>query len=179
MTGPAADWPVTLGAGLVTDLDQPIRREWLVTNGRGSYPFGTVAGIATRVYHGLLVVALDPPVGRTVLVSGMTEWATVAGERVALHTHEYIDRGVDEAGFSRLREFHLDGMLPVFTYGIGDVQVERRIWMAYGSPGCGSAAKQGHRTHPDCHQAADPGHRCQERLTTGPGCRRDAAEEQR
>lgn len=133
MTGHAADWPVTLGAGLVTDLDQAIGREWLVTNGRGSYAFGTVAGIATRVYHGLLVAALDPPVGRTVLVSGMTEWATVAGERVALHTHEYTDRGVDQAGFSRLRGFHLDGMLPVFTYGIGDVQVERRVWMAYGS----------------------------------------------
>ena len=34
---------------------------------------GTVAGIATRRYHGLLVAALTPCVGRTVLVGGTAE----------------------------------------------------------------------------------------------------------
>lgn len=45
------------------------RREWLVTNGIGGYAAGTVSGILTRRYHGLLIAALNPPLGRTMLVS--------------------------------------------------------------------------------------------------------------
>ena len=126
-------WPVTLGSDIVSDLESAIRREWLVTNGRGSYAFGTVAGIATRSYHGLLVAALDAPVGRTVLVRGLAEWATVAGQRVALHAHEYADGTIDQAGFQRLLSFRLDGLLPVFTYAVGDTLIERRIWAAAGA----------------------------------------------
>ncbi|MEX1169433.1 MAG: amylo-alpha-1,6-glucosidase [Chloroflexota bacterium] len=126
------DWPVALGADVVSDLDPAIRREWLVTNGRGSYAFGTVAGIATRSYHGLLVAALEPPVGRTVLVEGLEEWATVAGQRTALHAHEGADGTIDPRGYTRLVAFHLDGLVPVFTYAVGDVLIERRIWMANG-----------------------------------------------
>lgn len=104
-----------------------------MTNGRGSYAFGTLAGVATRRYHGLLVAALEPPVGRTVLVRGLAEWALVGGERAALHAHEYTDGSIDGRGYARLRSFRLDGMIPVFTFAIGDVEIERRIWMVYGS----------------------------------------------
>ena len=45
---------------------QPLlTREWLITNGLGGYASGTVAGVATRRYHGLLVAALPAPHGRT------------------------------------------------------------------------------------------------------------------
>jgi len=47
-----------------TELSVSERREWLVTNGRGSYAMGTVAGTLTRRYHGLLIAALEPPVAR-------------------------------------------------------------------------------------------------------------------
>jgi glycogen debranching enzyme len=32
-----------------------LRREWLVTNGLGGYASGTIAGVPTRRYHGLLI----------------------------------------------------------------------------------------------------------------------------
>ena len=127
------DWPVSLGSDDIGDLASTIRREWLVTNGRGSYAFGTLAGIATRSYHGLLVAALDAPVGRTVVVSGLTEWVTVDGRRIALHAHELADGTIDQAGFDHLSSFRLEGILPIFTYAIGDVLVERRVWMAHGA----------------------------------------------
>ena len=38
-------------------------REWLVTNGIGGYASGTIAGLLTRRYHGLLMAALKPPFG--------------------------------------------------------------------------------------------------------------------
>src|ERR1041385_4490516 len=41
-----------------------LTREWLVTNGLGGYASGTVAGVATRRYHGLLIAALPNPLGR-------------------------------------------------------------------------------------------------------------------
>ena len=46
-----------------------LAREWLVTNGRGGYAMGTPAGRNDRRYHGLLVAATAPPVGRIVALN--------------------------------------------------------------------------------------------------------------
>ena len=124
---------VELGPDVCGDLESAMRHEWLVTNGLGGYAFGTIAGPATRVYHGLLVAALAPPVDRTVLVGGLIEWATVDGARVALHAHEYADGTIDQHGYRLLISARLEGMRPVFTYAIGDVRIEKRIWMAAGA----------------------------------------------
>ncbi|MBA2374243.1 MAG: glycogen debranching enzyme family protein [Chloroflexi bacterium] len=124
---------VRVGRGICGDLEATTRREWLVTNGLGGYAFGTVAGIPTRGYHGLLVAALSPPVGRTVLVAGLLEWVSDGRERVPLHTLERDDRSLDGDGYRRLGSVRSEGMLPVFRYRVGDVVVEKRIWMAYGA----------------------------------------------
>ncbi len=47
--------------------------EWLVTNGLGGYASGTVAGFATRRYHGLLIAALPSPLGRTMMLNHCVE----------------------------------------------------------------------------------------------------------
>ena len=46
--------PVDLGREITGDLAAACSREWLVTNGIGGYAAGTVAGVLTRRYHGLL-----------------------------------------------------------------------------------------------------------------------------
>ena len=56
---------ITLAPGLCHNRDAVLSREWLVTNGIGGYALGTVAGANTRAYHGYLVAATAPPVGRT------------------------------------------------------------------------------------------------------------------
>ena len=48
-----------------------IRREWLVTNGLGGYASGTLDGVFTRRYHGLLIATL--PIGRTMILNGLAE----------------------------------------------------------------------------------------------------------
>src|SRR6476659_1442748 len=53
--------------------ERPPRREWLVTNGLGGYAAGTVAGVMTRRYHGLLVASLPVPLGRTVMLNHLLE----------------------------------------------------------------------------------------------------------
>lgn len=40
------------------------RYEWLETNGLGGWASSTIIGANTRRYHGLLVAATQPPVGR-------------------------------------------------------------------------------------------------------------------
>jgi glycogen debranching enzyme len=110
-----------------------LTREWLVTNGIGGYAFGTVGGVATRSYHGLLVAALTPPVGRTVLVGGLEEWATTGAGRVALHTSEAEDGRIEGHGYARSVSMALEGQRPVFRYDLGGLVLEKRVWMAYGS----------------------------------------------
>ena len=60
--------------------------EWLETNGLGGYASGTVSGANSRRYHGLLVAATVPPVGRMNVLSKLDEAIIVAGfEVVARH----------------------------------------------------------------------------------------------
>ena len=60
--------------------DRPLMRpsdssaEWLEADGLGGFASGTVAGIRTRRYHALLLVATEPPAGRVVLVNGLETW---------------------------------------------------------------------------------------------------------
>src|SRR5215469_12794535 len=109
---------VRFGREICGDLTAGLRREWLVTNGLGSYASGTLSGINTRSYHGLLVAALNPPVDRTVLVGGMVEWATYDGHRYALSADEYVDGTIDPEGYRYLESFTLEGMLPVWVFAL-------------------------------------------------------------
>jgi predicted glycogen debranching enzyme len=122
---------VRFGREICGDLPSALRREWLVTNGLGGYASGTLAGINTRRYHGVLVAALTPPVGRTVLVGGLVEWAAYDGGRYPLSTHEYGDRTIDPHGYKHQQTFALEGMLPVWHYALADAVLEKRVWMAH------------------------------------------------
>src|SRR4051794_16348779 len=123
---------VSFGREVCGDLSTALRREWLVTNGLGGYAAGTVPGVSTRSYHGQLVAALDPPVGRTVLVGASVEHATYRGRRFFLSTNEYAEAVIAPEGYLNLAEFRLEGTIPVWTYAFSDVLLERRLWMANG-----------------------------------------------
>ena len=72
--------PVQLGreiCGFVSDAGE---HEWLVGNGIGGFASGTVSGLLTRRYQGLLIAALKPPLGRTLLVAKLEETARYADE---------------------------------------------------------------------------------------------------
>src|SRR5437764_8616658 len=120
---------VHFGREICGDLDAGLRREWLVTNGLGGYASGTVAGINTRSYHGLLVAALTPPVARTVLVGGLVEGVAYDGRRYPLCAHEYASGTIDPHGYQHLQSFALQGVLPVWVFALADALLERRVWM--------------------------------------------------
>jgi len=85
--------------------------------------------IRVRRYHGLLIAALQPPVGRTQLVSAIDEIVHYAGTDFSLATHRWASGAVDPQGFLFLEDFHLEGSTPVWTYALADALLEKRVWM--------------------------------------------------
>ena len=108
------------------------QREWLVTNGIGGFASGTVSGNLTRRYHGLLVAALHPPVGRTQLVAKLDETAHYAGIEYALATNRCLSGAVEPKGYVNIESFRLKGTTPIWQFALGDALVEKRIWMHRG-----------------------------------------------
>src|SRR2546422_4450640 len=108
-------------------------REWLCTNGLGGFASGTVAGLLTRRYHGLLVAALAPPLGRTLVMAKLDDTLVDDGARWPLFTNRWANGSVDPHGYRHLERFRLDGTIPVWTYACGDVRLERRVWMERGA----------------------------------------------
>ena len=123
------DW----GREVTGDLDTAERREWLCTNGVGGFASGTVAGTLTRRYHGLLVAALQPPLGRTLLVAKVEETADYDGAVLALGANRWAGGAVDPQGYRDIERFRLDGTTPVWTYAVADALLEKRVWMEPGA----------------------------------------------
>jgi predicted glycogen debranching enzyme len=130
---PAFPYAVELGRSICGDLAAAESREWLVANGIGGYAFGTVAGHQTRRYHGLLVAALAPPLGRTLLVAKLDETARYASQEFALFTNRWADGTVAPAGYRNIEQFHLEGTTPVWTFALADALLEKRIFMQAGA----------------------------------------------
>ncbi|KPK74890.1 MAG: hypothetical protein AMJ79_12920 [Phycisphaerae bacterium SM23_30] len=111
----------------LTDLDSLLEKEWLLTNRRGSYASGTVIGCNTRRYHGLLVAALTPPVGRVVMLSNILETVTVEGQSFELANFEFSDR-LHPQGYRYLEHFYRDNGVH-FTFQLGQITVEKSIYL--------------------------------------------------
>ena len=123
---------VQFGREICGNLPAAELREWLVTNGIGGFASGTVSGGMTRRYHGLLIAALQPPLGRTQLVAGLDEIVRYSSSTYALATHRWASGAVDPQGFIYLESFRLEGATPVWTYALADALLEKRVWMAQG-----------------------------------------------
>jgi predicted glycogen debranching enzyme len=107
-------------------------REWLVTNGLGGYASGTVSGALTRRYHALLIASLPTPFGRTVMFNHIWEQLRLPdGRLVSLHSVRRSDTGTDFDSSRYLTAFRLDEGLPVWTYDVEGVQIEKRVLMPH------------------------------------------------
>lgn len=123
---------VRFGREICGNLAEAEAREWLVTNGIGGFASGTIATSMTRRYHGLLVAALQPPIGRTHLVASLDEVVQYAGAEYELATHRWSGGAISPHGYIYLESFRLDGAMPVWTYALADALLEKRVWMEQG-----------------------------------------------
>jgi predicted glycogen debranching enzyme len=109
-----------------------IWKEWLVTNGLGGYATGTVSGSLTRRYHGLLVAALPTPFGRVVMLNYLWEQLRYPdGRIISLAAVNESSTGHELDSSRYLTGFWLEEGLPVWTYDIEGVHIEKRILMAH------------------------------------------------
>src|ERR1700719_507174 len=118
------------GTELCATLEASSRREWLETNGIGGFASGTINGSNTRRYHGLLVAATKPPVGRFVLLARLEETLICDGSPFELGTNRYPGV-VHPQGFRYMKQFRLDPF-PVFTFEVEGVEIEKRVFMVQG-----------------------------------------------
>ncbi|MGI8588010.1 MAG: amylo-alpha-1,6-glucosidase [Chloroflexia bacterium] len=123
---------ITLGRDVCRDLSAALSHEWLVTNGLGGYAAGTLPGVNTRRYHGLLIASLRPPVERTQLLANCDEEVEMDGVTYFLGANEYQDERIHPGGFVHLESFTLDHAIPSFLYRVGPAFLEKTIWMEHG-----------------------------------------------
>src|SRR5260370_17454368 len=78
----------------------------------------------------MLVAALKPPGGLFVLLSKLEEVLEIRGKRFDLSANQYPGT-VHPRGFQFLQQFCLDPF-PVFVYRVGDVEIEKSVFMPQG-----------------------------------------------
>ena len=112
------------------EADPHLRQEWLVTNGLGGYASGTVSGAITRRYHGLLIAALPNPLGRMMMLNGLSERLRLPDRRVVYTGAEEL-AGIAPEYTLAAAEFRLEAGLPVWRYEVGGFVLEKRLMLIY------------------------------------------------
>ena len=109
-----------------------LTREWLVANGLGGYAAGTIPGVPSRRYHGLLNAALPAPLGRHMMFNQLTEFLRLPdGTTAFLGGEERGGKPLEAAGIPFLKSFRLEVGLPVWTYAFGGIVLEKRIFLPH------------------------------------------------
>ncbi|MCU7512621.1 MAG: glycogen debranching protein [Ignavibacteria bacterium] len=113
-------------------LEPLLTREWLVSNGLGGYASGSISGVVTRRYHGLLISALPAPHGRMVMLNHLSEQILFPdGTKVQLGSEERAESVLEIPGAGHLAEFRLDQGLPVWKFEINGVTLEKTLLMPH------------------------------------------------
>ena len=118
--------------------------EWLLTNARGGYAMGTAAGRNNRRYHGLLVAATLPPVGRIVALNQVIDELDLAPAAGTVNpayagptTHPLATLGFADqadpgrtvfspAGCASIASFER-GTTVAWTYRLGPVTLRKQV----------------------------------------------------
>src|SRR4051812_14975431 len=115
-----------------TAAEALLSHEWLVTNGLGGYASGTIAGVASRRYHSLLVAALPTPLGRQVMLNHLSELIRLPDGTTVLFGGEERAGGVLSLyGADHLTEFRMEQGLPVWRYEVKGYAFEKRVLLPH------------------------------------------------
>ena len=110
------------------DLENGLKKEWIITNGLGGYASSTIIGANTRRYHGLFIAPLNPPAKRYLILSKLDESIEIKGKKYELFTN--IGKNYISDGYKFLDSFSKE-ILPIFKYSVKDVSITKTICMIY------------------------------------------------
>lgn len=118
-------------AAVCQDYSRSSRLEWLDTNSAGAFAMGTVAGVRTRRYHGLLNTP-QPGASNFVWLSCLEESLKLGEETIELAVQQYGNL-VSPEGFRYLAEFR-PSPFPSWLYRIGESSLRREFFLVEGRP---------------------------------------------
>ncbi|TAG55356.1 MAG: glycogen debranching protein [Cytophagales bacterium] len=124
------DMSIKINKTILQNQHQSTDLEWLETNGLGGWAMGTLSGVNTRRYHGLLCASMKPPVERFLLLNKMAETISNKDGNFELDANNF-NGVITPQGFQHLESYEQD-LYPVFTYKIGDIVLKKSILMVYG-----------------------------------------------
>ncbi|MBR5649281.1 amylo-alpha-1,6-glucosidase [Pseudobutyrivibrio sp.] len=121
----------------LTNYKKNIYREWLLTNGLGSYAASSIIGSHMRTQQGYLIASIHPPVERF-LVFSKTNERLVCGSRIydlttAQHKGPYASEF--NQGNMHLKSFTYDGTVN-FVYEAGGMRLTKTIALVQGKNQC-------------------------------------------
>ncbi len=111
------------------NLENGLRKEWLLTNGLGGFASSTMIGANTRKYHGLLIAPLTPPARRYLILSKIDESIQIGENKYDLYTNvgeNYISQGY------RYQVSFEKEYFPTYRYKVEDVEISKTICMEQG-----------------------------------------------
>ena len=129
---PSAPDPLTYSIDTNGQLEPHIAQEWLLTNGLGAFTSSTVVGCNTRRYHGILVAATTPPVGRVMTVNRLGEVLRFDGDdRTREFSVNQFSEGFHPHGHQYLRHFELwdTARWEYDVEGVGITKELQLLWM--------------------------------------------------
>ncbi len=113
----------------LSQFDEAIKNEWLITNGLGGYASSTILGLNTRKYHALLVAALRPPGERTIILSKLDEDVKVGEKTYQLGANDFRHY-IFPQGYRLLQAFSVSPF-PTYTYLADNIEVKKTIFLPY------------------------------------------------
>ena len=111
------------------ELENGIKKDWIITNGIGGYSSSTILGINTRKYHGLLVAPFYAPGSRHLILSKVDESFESNGVEYPLYSN--ICKNYISEGYKNLVKFEKE-YVPIFTYEVDGASIKKFICMDYG-----------------------------------------------
>ena len=120
---------IILSSATLSQFNDAIQKEWIITNGLGGYASSTVLGINTRKYHGLLIAAFQPPGDRMTCLEKLDEEIVIGTNIYSLGANEF-QNGISPQGHLFLKEFSISPF-PRFVYVVQGIEVQKTIFMPY------------------------------------------------
>lgn len=111
------------------NLEEGLKKEWIITNGIGGFASSTIIGCNTRKYHGLLIAPLTPPARRFLILSKIDESIEIGSNKYNLYTN--MGKSYISDGYKFQESFEKD-YIPTFTYKIEDTTIQKQVCMEYG-----------------------------------------------
>ena len=116
------------GKSLLGNYDFGTNREYIVTNGLGSFSSGAINGNLSRRYHGLLISSLNPPLDRYLSFHKIEE--EIEGIDISTSKIEIGEEKIKK-GYLYLDEF-VATPFPKFVYSVNGNILEKEIFMVQG-----------------------------------------------